>query len=334
MSVNYVTYTYSVSKMSISTMYGSKAKNGAAIRLLTLAICTLVLLSFAPGCSEIISTPTPLPPPVLPEPPITEPPAVSDNQSSTVAETPPAAEPSDETWYQVASFEGTVSETTPQFHIYGTEWHLNWAVDADDLATAILKLDIYTKAEPFAVWHTVSSNGASSDTVNFFMSGLDKRDFFIKVTALNLSQWTMNIEDNAIAATSYPVKITYIHYRGTLFPPDPTKGICIKRVEPDEYVVIKNLSECAVELSGWTLKNISKPSPQFKFPPSVILPGGIIRVYTDEVHPETGGLTFYFGTGDIWSNDNPDIAVLYDAQGNEVSRKSYTLPMKLNEEAP
>ncbi len=307
------------------------------MRLLTLAICTLALLSFAPACSEILSTPTPASPPVLPKPPITEPPAVSENQSSTVAETPPVAEPanepSDEIWYEVVSFGGIVSQTTPPFHVYGTEWHLHWAIEADDPAAAIFKMDIYSKAEPFAIWHSVSSNGEISDTVNFFMSGL-KRDFFIKVTALNLRQWTIQIEDNAIAATSYPVQVTYIHYKGTLFPPDPPKGFCYKRVEPDEYVVIKNLSECEVELTGWTLKNISKPSPQFKFPPGVILPGGIIRVYTDEVHPETGSLTFFYGTGDIWSNDNPDIAVLYDAQGNEVSRKSYTLPMKLNEETP
>jgi hypothetical protein len=122
-----------------------------------------------------------------------------------------------------------------------------------------------------------------------------------------------------------------VHYKGTIFPTDPENGICFERIEPDEFVVIKNLSECFQDMTGWTLKNISKPSPTFKFPPAIIVPGGIIRVYTDEYHPETGGLTFYYGYGDIWSNDKPDIAVLYDALGNEVSRKSYTLPMKLNE---
>ncbi len=302
----------------------------AATTLVTLVVFTLVFLGFIPGCSGSSSSAAPPPAPALPTPQTTPPPTITDNQSAIVAETPPPVKPLDETWYQVASFDGIVNKTTPEFHIYGTEWNLKWAIDADNLDTAVLKLDIYRKAEPFALWQTVSSAGASSDTVNFFMSGPDKRDFFIKVTALNLKQWTIEIEDNAIAATSYPVQITYINYHGTYFPPDPPNGLCFERVEPDEYVVIKNLSDCAVDLTGWTLKNVSRFTPYFKFPPGYILPGGIIRVYTDEVHPETGGFTFYYGFGDLWRNDNPDIAVLYDAQGNEVSRKSYTLPIKLN----
>jgi len=121
-----------------------------------------------------------------------------------------------------------------------------------------------------------------------------------------------------------------------MYPTDPENCICYERVEPDEYVVIKNLGECYVDVSGWVLKNLNKIYPKFTFPShqSVMLPPGeIIRVYTNEFHPETGGLSFYYGPGDIWSNDKPDIAVLYDAEGNEVSRKSYLVPMELNEAA-
>jgi hypothetical protein len=156
----------------------------------------------------------------------------------------------------------------------------------------------------------------------------------------------------AIAATSSPVLITYIRYKGTVYLPDPETCICYKRVEPDEYVVIKNLSETYVKMGGWVLKNITKGYPSFTFPLNFIFgPGQIIRVYTDEIYPECGTwlefggdskapycenpgkiwFSFNWAAGDIWSNEKPDVAVLYDAQGNEVSRKSYAVPIEMNE---
>jgi hypothetical protein len=155
----------------------------------------------------------------------------------------------------------------------------------------------------------------------------------------------------AVAATSSPVLITYIRYKGTVYPSDPEEGFCYERVEPDEYVVIKNLGETYVKMGGWVLKNITKGYPSFTFPLDFTFgPGQIIRVYTNEVYPECeawqefGGsskapycenpgkiwFSFNWGAGDIWSNETPNVAVLYDAQGNEVSRKSYAVPMKMN----
>jgi hypothetical protein len=157
-----------------------------------------------------------------------------------------------------------------------------------------------------------------------------------------------------VAETSSPVLITYIRYKGMVYPPEPENGLCYKRVEPDEYVVIKNLSESHVKMGGWVLKNITKGYPSFTFPLDFIFgPGQIIRVYTDEVYPgcETwlkfGGssetlscenpgkiwFSFNWGAGDIWSNETPNVAVLYDAQGNEVSRKSYAVRVEMNEVA-
>jgi len=306
-------------------------KNEGVKYLVSLVALLLATMSLATACS--ISTPPPVSPP--PQPQVTQPPAATENQSALGAETPPANLPAaEEKWYPVATFNGTINQTTQTFHIYGTEWHLTWTIDAEKLETAVLRLSIYPKQEPFALWQTVSNTGGSTGTVNYFVSNPDQRDLFIKVIAQNLRQWTISIEDNATAATSYPVQIHSIHYKGTVFPPDPEASCCTyERVEPDEYVVIKNLSTCFQDMTGWTLKNISQPSPTFKFPPFTIYPGEIIRIYTDQVEPETGGLTFYYGLGDIWNNDTPNIAVLYDAHGNEVSRKSYTVPMKLNEAA-
>jgi hypothetical protein len=306
-------------------------KNEAIRYLVSFTVLLLITLNLAVACAQ----PKPNPAPAPPKPPVTQPPATSENQSPKEAETPPANQVVDEEkWYLVETFSGAAGETTPVFHIYGTEWRLTWTIDAEDPETAVFKLSIYPKDDPFAVWQTVSNSSSSTGTVNYFLSSVDKHDFLIKVTAPYLRHWTIAIEDNATAATSYSIEISSIHYRGTVFPPDPAASCCTyERVEPDEYVVIKNLSEYYQDMSGWVLKNISQPGPSFKFPPYTISPGEIIRVYTDEYHPETGGFTFYYGYGDLWSNDNSNIAVLYDALGNEVSRKSYAVPMKVNEAA-
>ena len=107
------------------------------------------------------------------------------------------------------------------------------------------------------------------------------------------------------------VQITYIFYDGV-----------VPRVESDEYVAIKNLGDTPQDLAGWVLKDISEGYPSFTFPSYVLASGQSIRVYTNEIHPEYGGFSFDYGKA-IWNNSDPDTAVLYNAQGQEVSRKSY-----------
>ena len=107
------------------------------------------------------------------------------------------------------------------------------------------------------------------------------------------------------------VQITRIFYDGL-----------VKSVESDEYVEITNLGTGSVDLAGWVLKDISEGYPTFIFPSYVLQPGKSVRVYTNEIHPEYGG--FSFGSGKaVWNNTDPDMAALYNAQGQEVSRKSY-----------
>jgi hypothetical protein len=57
--------------------------------------------------------------------------------------------------------------------------------------------------------------------------------------------------------------------------------------------------------------------------PCVLYPGQTILVFTDEVHCSSGGFSFNWGQGNIWNNEIPDTAVLYDSEGTEVSRRSY-----------
>lgn len=107
------------------------------------------------------------------------------------------------------------------------------------------------------------------------------------------------------------VQITRIFYDGL-----------VPRVESDEYVEITNLGTETVNLAGWVLKDVSEGYPSFTFPSYILQPGKSVRVYTNEVHPEYGGFSFGYGKA-IWNNTEPDTAALYNAQGQEVSRKSY-----------
>ena len=107
------------------------------------------------------------------------------------------------------------------------------------------------------------------------------------------------------------VQITHIFYDGL-----------VPRVESDEYVEITNLGKQPVDLKDWMLTDISEGNPSFTFPSYILAPDKSIRVYTNEYHPEWGGFSFGYGKA-IWNNTEPDVAVLYDNQGNVISQKSY-----------
>ncbi len=118
------------------------------------------------------------------------------------------------------------------------------------------------------------------------------------------------IEPPPITDKSMNVQITKIFYDGLVY-----------RTESDEYVEIKNLGSEPVDLAGWSLVDKDE-GDIFYFPSYILEPGQSIRVYTNEIHSEYGG--FSFGSGKaVWNNSIPDTAVLLNAQGQEVSRKSY-----------
>lgn len=77
-----------------------------------------------------------------------------------------------------------------------------------------------------------------------------------------------------------------------------------------------------MDLAGWVLKDIDEGYPSFTFPSHVLEPGQSVRVYTNEIHPESGGFSFGYGKA-VWNNTTPDTAALFDDQGQEVSRESY-----------
>jgi hypothetical protein len=277
--------------------------------------------------------------------PKTQPPAAVENPQPV--EVPPSEASVDEVgWTTVKSFMGKDGQTTPAFSISGSKWRIIWNVDTQYPQYAVFDILVYPEDNPGVLTERISySKGMSGDTVYIDEGG---HDYYLKIITANLTKWVVTVEDYASESTGQPVQITYIHNKGM----DYNSTIASNRliVEWDEYVEIKNMSYSPQNIAGWRLTNITKGQPTFIFPiftpcscnylgtwqkcveqcypphPCTIEPRESIRVYTGEPDWESGGYCFYYDPGDIWNNVTPDTAVLYNAQGKEVSRKSYTIP--------
>ena len=305
------------------------------------------------ACSIMVACGQPAESPLTPTTP--QPPTNVENQA------PPEVAPPEETtneaeWSTVQTFTGKESKTTSPFHISGTGWRIIWTADVQYPEYAVFDILVYPQDKPDMPTKRISySQGTSGDTVYIDEGGCD---YYLKVIAANLSNWTIKVEDYAEQKFTSPVRITCINYKGMNYlnyggVDYPVPGEASPRiVESDEYVEIKNLSDSPQDITGWVLKNLTKGGPAFIFPtflpcscewygdyedclencypprPCAIEPRKSIRVYTGEANYESGGFCFYYFPGDIWNNETPDIAVLYNLEGQEISRKSYTIPTK------
>jgi micrococcal nuclease len=81
-----------------------------------------------------------------------------------------------------------------------------------------------------------------------------------------------------------------------------------------EYVDIRNNKETAVDLAGWVL--VSERGDQRCALNGSIQPGEVLRIWAGSGQP---GFSCN-SSGNIWSNSELDPAVLYDHQGQEISR--------------
>ena len=283
-----------------------------------------------------------------PGPSVTEPPIQPPTNGES--QTPPEVSPPEQTaeevgWSIVQTFAGKESETTPPFHISGKEWRIFWTAETQSPKYAVFDILVHPQDKEFVLTKRISySGGTSSDTVYIYEGGCD---YYLKVIAANLCNWTITVEEYEKQDFNCPVQITKISYKGTDYTRTLESGN--KIVEFDEYVEIKNESDSPQNIAGWMLKNITKGAPEFVFPPllpcscefysdfedcieecytlhpCVIEPRESIRVYTAAVHYESGGFNFNYFPGDVWNNETPDTAVLYNLEGQEVSRKSYLI---------
>jgi hypothetical protein len=85
--------------------------------------------------------------------------------------------------------------------------------------------------------------------------------------------------------------------------------------KPAEYVEIQNFSQTPVNLRGWRL--VSETGDQSCNLRGTLDPNEILRVWARRGNP---GFDCRLGNNDIWIDNAADAAVLYNPQGEEVSR--------------
>ena len=150
------------------------------------------------------------------------------------------------------------------------------------------------------------------------ISAISQRDLLAKSdpyssSSLSLSTATTLPSTATPSSTSAPIVISDVNYDGKV----PT-------TESDEYVVLTNTSKNPLDVSGYYLYVATSGSQgaTFTFPKdSIIKPGSSVRVYTNEIHKETGGYSFGSGKA-IWNNKG-GLAVLRDAKGGKLGEFKY-----------
>lgn len=106
----------------------------------------------------------------------------------------------------------------------------------------------------------------------------------------------------------------------------------VPKTESDEYVVITNNSKSPIDVSGYYVyvATTGSQGPTFTFPKSnnnnnnngvVLKAGESVRIYTNEIHKESGGYSFGSGKA-IWSNSG-GLAVLKDSAGKKIGEFKY-----------
>ncbi|MEJ2738528.1 MAG: lamin tail domain-containing protein, partial [Dehalococcoidia bacterium] len=252
----------------------------------------------------------------------------------------------EDNWSELLQATGANGEKTLSFSITGDEWCISWYAGGDDPETVLFTIIVHREDISTAPVKVVTNSGMiTSDIIEMYEGN---NNYQVKIIAANVNGWAVRIGEKRSNSTISPVSIVRIQYQGTK---QKTYGsdinACYKKNEPDEYVAIKNESDSWQDIRGWTLVNETKGLPTFTFPdyysavpvyytefysgmssqglplPCLLGPRQMVLVYTDEFNSETGGFNFNYGYGDIWNNEIPDTAVLYNAEGIAVSRKSY-----------
>ncbi len=100
-------------------------------------------------------------------------------------------------------------------------------------------------------------------------------------------------------------------------PPAPSAIIIIGVNKQDEYVDIRNDGGTAQDLNGWRL--VSERGNQECSLGGILEAGVTLRIWALAEDSGNGGFNCGFGSP-IWNNSESDPAVLYDNNGNEVSR--------------
>lgn len=113
----------------------------------------------------------------------------------------PAVLYAQEKWVKVQTFTGKGDKTTALFHISGTQWRINWAVETKRPDLGVFVLYVYPKGETesfrFIEQIMHDCDGDYSDTTYIYEGN---GSFYIRVECSNLKSWTIEVEDCISAA--------------------------------------------------------------------------------------------------------------------------------------
>ena len=143
-------------------------------------------------------------------------------------------------------------------------------------------------------------------TTTSVSSALSQRDLLLS----SVGSSTLSL---SAAAVSSPIVISDINYDGKV----PT-------TESDEYVVLTNAAKEAMDISGYYVyvATSGTQGATFTFPAGSMVKGGSsVRIYTNEIHKESGG--YSFGSGKAIWNNRGGLAVLKDAKGGKLGEFKY-----------
>lgn len=158
----------------------------------------------------------------------------------------------------------------------------------------------------------VSSATVATGTVQISPSNLPSQfELLGKVGSFTLANAAPPKATNVASGSG--IGIADIHYDGI-----------VPKTEADEYIVISNSSRDNVDVSGYFIypATTGTQGSTFYFPQGSVIKGGSsIRVYTNEIHKESGGYSFGSGKA-LWSN-NGGLAVLKDASGKKLAEFKY-----------
>jgi len=139
---------------------------------------------------------------------------------------------------------------------------------------------------------------------------------------LDKSSSSTSTSSSATASSSSPVSkstpqggitISSINYDGQ-----------VPKTESDEYVTITNNSKTPMDISKYYVyvATTGNQGPTFTFPKSTTIKAGeSVKIYTNEIHKESGGYSFGSGKA-IWSNKG-GLAVLKDGAGKKIGEFKY-----------
>ena len=199
-------------------------------------------------------------------------------------------------------------------------------------ALAFESTSAFTIAPPTSIDVPVVSESSLASRVQTSPSNLPSQSQLLeKVGSLTISAATVDTKSSSVKASPAPapakstpapakaaskaaISIAEINFDGK-----------VAYTEADEYVVIQNTSKDTIDVSGYIVypATTGTQGSTFSFPKgSTIKPNSSVRIYTNEIHKETGGYSWGSGKA-LWSNKG-GLAVLKDNKGAKLGEFKYT----------